>query len=241
MKKLTMHSKKIFVLLVVCFFIFCFAFIGVYSTLTISTTPMKKYTIVIDAGHGGIDGGVVGYSGNIYESDVNLQFALKLGKLFSGHDFNVVYTRQDSGGLYQENAKNKKADDMKKRISIIESCNADIVISLHQNGFVLPNQRGITAFYKSTQSASKDLACVLQERFQDKLNYARKEALVGDYYILNECSAVCVLIECGFLTNPEEEQLLIDEQYQQEVCFQIFTGTIKYLLTQNKLIDAING
>ena len=194
-----------------------------------------KFCVVIDAGHGGIDGGVVGYSKNTCERDVNLQFAYCLNKFFSGLDCNVVFTRKDQNGLYSEKATNKKVDDMKKRIEIINNSNANLVISLHQNGYTLPEQRGIMAYYKNGQQASYHLANTLQQRFKNNIAFARDEALAGDYYILNECNALCVLIECGFLTNPEEEILLNSSEYQNKVCFEIFTGCVQYLVNKGEL------
>lgn len=201
----------------------------------IVSTPLLNYCVVIDAGHGGIDGGVEGYSGENCERDINLQFALKLGELFKAMKVDVVYTRLDNNGLYDENATNKKVDDMNKRIKLIEENNANLVISLHQNGYTSSEQRGISTFYKGGQTASENLAKTLQSRFKQNIEHARSEALEGDYFILNECSALCVLVECGFLTNPEEEQLLVNGEYQDKICFEIFTGCIQYLVAKGDL------
>ena len=198
-------------------------------------SPLLKYCVLIDAGHGGIDCGVEGYSKNTCERDINLQIALKLGHLFEALDCNVVYTRTDQNGLYEESAQNKKVDDMKKRIGLIKKNNPNLVISIHQNGYTLPNQRGIMAYYKIGQEASLNLANTLQNRFIKNLAFARKEALAGDYYILNECDSLCVLIECGFLTNPEEEVLLTQDSYQQKICFEIFTGCVQYLVNTGEI------
>lgn len=222
-------------LLSICFLFICM-FLCVFINPTSQVdTPLLKYTVVIDAGHGGIDGGVIGYSEKTCERDINLDFALKLGALFNGLDCTVVYTRENQNGLYDESAKNKKVDDMKKRIEIINKNNANLVISIHQNGYTLPDQRGIMAYYKTGQEASKNLAQVLQNRFIKNLPYARSEALAGDFFILNECNALCVLIECGFLTNPEEEKLLSSSDYQDKVCFEIFTGCVQYLVNEGEI------
>lgn len=222
-------------ILCVAFLILCFGICAIFLPSNSNATPLKRYVIVIDAGHGGIDGGVVGSNKNVCERDINLQFSLKLGKLYEAMGFEVVYTRTTNNGLYSENAPNKKVDDMKKRIQIIEKCNADLVISLHQNGYTLPDQRGISTFYKIGQQSSKNLADTLQSRFKKNIPYARNQALAGDYFILNECLSSCVLIECGFLTNPEEEKLLQDDEYQKKLCFEIFTGTIAYLVKQGEI------
>ena len=222
-------------ILSVAFLCLCFLFCGIFGNVNNASTPLLKYCIVIDAGHGGIDGGVEGYSKKTNERDINLEFALKLGNLFEAMSVNVIYTRTSTEGLYDPNAKNKKVDDMQKRINIIKNNNANLVISLHQNGYNDPSQRGIMAFYKHGQDASKNLAETLQTRFKNNIEHSRAQALVGDYFILNECDALCVLVECGFLTNPEEEQLLQSEDYQNKICFEIFAGCIQYLVTKGEI------
>ena len=222
-------------ILSICFLCLCLFFCGIFGTTQNASTPLLKYCVVIDAGHGGIDGGVEGYSGKTNERDLNLKFAFKLGKLFEAMNVNVIYTRKDSSGLYDEKATNKKVDDMKKRIALINKSNANLVISLHQNGYNEQSQRGIMAFYKQGQEASKHLAETLQNRFINNIEHSRKQALAGDYYILNECDALCVLVECGFLTNPEEEKLLQSEEHQNKVCFEIFAGCIQYLVTKGEI------
>lgn len=225
----------LFTTLCIIFFITCFSLFIFVNPTKQSSTPLLKYTVVIDAGHGGIDAGVVGYSKSTYERDVNLDFALKLGNLFCGLDCNIVYTRSNQDGLYSADAPNKKVDDMKKRIEIIEKNNANLVVSIHQNGYTLPDQRGIMAYYKIGQEASENLSKTLQKRFLNNILYARSEALAGDFYILNETNSLCVLIECGFLTNPEEEVLLNTPEYQDKVCFEIFTGCVQYLVNKGEI------
>lgn len=227
--KILTISKKLLVIIIVSVLIACI-FSGVYFYTKSVSTPMAQYTVVIDAGHGGIDGGVIGASGNTKESDVNLAYSLCLGEYFSGLNFNVVYTRKDDNGLYSEFATNKKVDDMKKREKIIKEAKADLVISLHQNGFTLPDQRGITAFYKIGDDRSKNLADCIQQRFKNKIEYARGEALAGDYFILNCSNTLSVLIECGFLTNPEEEILLKDVNYMNKICHEIFCACVVYFI-----------
>ena len=197
--------------------------------------PIYGYTIVIDAGHGGIDSGVLGYSGKTLESDLNLEYALCLEQYFKSLNINVVQTRTTKDGLYSSFSTNKKLDDMKKRAEIINSANADIVISIHQNGYILPNQRGICAFFNPEISTSQDLAKSMQEVFQENIEYARREALAGDYFILNCTNRTSVLVECGFLTSPEDEALLIQDSYKQKICYNIFSGVIKYLIQNSKL------
>ncbi|MBQ8748871.1 MAG: N-acetylmuramoyl-L-alanine amidase [Clostridia bacterium] len=237
MKKLSFIAikKKSLLIFLVAFLCVCLFSVGIYYTSKSVSVPITEYVVVIDAGHGGIDGGVVGASGESKESDINLAYSLCLGAYFEGLNFKVVYTRQDDNGLYSEFATNKKVDDMKKREQIINSAKPDLVISMHQNGFTLPDQRGITAFYKIGHEESKALADCIQERFQKKIEYARAEALPGDYFILNCTNTLSVLIECGFLTNPDEEVLLQDVDYMNKVCHEIFSACVMYFIDSHKL------
>lgn len=229
-------SKKLISIILLCVLVLSVFSVGLFTLKDKSvSTPITQYTVVIDAGHGGIDGGVVGASGETKESDVNLAYSLCLGAYFEGLNFNVVYTRKDDNGLYSEFAKNKKVDDMKKREKIINNAKADLVISMHQNGFTLPDQRGITAFYKINHESSKQLADCIQDRFKCKIEHARKEALAGDYFILNCSNTTSVLIECGFLTNPEEEVLLKQSDYMNKVCHEIFSACVMFFVENKKM------
>lgn len=226
--------KRNYIITFILFFIVLLCSTIGYFALDASS-PKYSYTIVIDAGHGGIDGGVVGYSGETFESDLTLKYAKCLASYFSSIEVNVVQTRTTKDGLYSSLASNKKQDDMKKRQEIIFSARPNLVISLHMNGYVLPSQRGIMAYYKQSNEQSKILAQTLQQRFLTALPHARKEALEGDYFILNCSNYTSVLIECGFLTNEEEEKLLITDDYMHKVCFEIFSATFSYLVENAKI------
>ena len=223
-------KRNILVLLLCLIFLFSIT-VGVYINNASTVTPVYDYVIVIDAGHGGIDGGVVGASGQTKESDINLEYALCLATYFNSMNCKVVQTRTTQDGLYSMFSTNKKMDDMKKREEIINNAEPDIVISIHQNGFVLENQRGIGTFFNPNVEGSQELAEFMQSRFQATFEYARVSALAGDYFILNCSPYNSVLVECGFLTNPEEEILLNTEEHKLKVCYQIFCSIIGYLIT----------
>lgn len=209
--------------------------VGVVVVSANTVAPIVEYVIVIDAGHGGVDGGVVGASGLTCEREINLEYAQCLASYFEAMNCKVVMTRTNSNGLYDAFSTNRKKDDMLKRQEIINNVNPDIVISLHQNGYVLPNQRGIGTFFNPENSASEELANYIQQRFIEKIDYARELALSGDYFILNCTPYTSVLIECGFLTNPEEEILLQQEVYKETVCYEIFCAVIGYLVVEKNL------
>lgn len=226
--------KKNYVITFILFLVVLFTCTVGYFITEKADSPRYSYTVVIDAGHGGVDGGVVGFNGNVKESDLVLEYAKCLGEYFNSLEINVVQTRTTKEGLYSSLARNKKQDDMKKRQEIIFKARPDIVISLHMNGYVLSSQRGITAFFNASNESGKVLAMTMQDRFKQTIDHARSEALSGDYFILNCTNFTSVLIECGFLTNEEEEQLLITNEYKEKVCFAIFSATLSYLIENAK-------
>lgn len=191
-------------------------------------SPKAKYTVVIDAGHGGIDGGCVGATTGINEASLNLDYAKCLKEKMEGFGFKVIMTRTTESGLYNPLATNKKRDDMKKRKSIIENANADFVISIHMNSYS-SSSHGAQVFYGKDDQPSKLLATNIQKHFVKNLQDARDEIKVGDYFMLNEIKSPSVLIECGYLSNPKEEALLVTEQYKNEVCYSILLGVLEYL------------
>lgn len=179
-------------------------------------------TIVIDAGHGGIDGGVEGANGSI-EAEINLAVAKSLKHFFVRAGYDVVMTRENDDGLYGMSAKNKKARDMQARKEKIEAANADLMISVHQNSYPLSSVRGAQVFYKASDEKSRDMARLVQEGMNANLGGDRTEK-EGDYYVLNCTSVPSILVECGFLSCPEEEKLLVTATYQEKVAFTVFSA-----------------
>lgn len=198
------------------------------SPNTFTSSPNYKYTVVIDAGHGGIDSGSIGVSGKD-ENYINLQYALCLEKIMSQFNIKTVMTRINLNGLYSQFAENKKLDDMEKRREIVKNSNADIVLSIHMNSFVLSSCNGSQVFFCKDNIPSETLAKSIQSVFKQVLPNARDEALVGDYYMLNEFEIPSVIIECGYISNEEEEKLLLTENYMNLVCSSIFLGVVKFL------------
>lgn len=179
-------------------------------------------TIVIDAGHGGIDGGVEGVGGSV-EAEINLAIAKSLKHFFVRAGYDVVMTRENSDGLYGLSAKNKKARDMAARKEKIEAANADLVISVHQNSYPLASVKGAQVFYKTDDEVSLEIAGSVQKNMNADLGSDRV-AKAGDYYVLNCTSTPSILVECGFLSCPEEERKLVTPTYQEKVAFSVFSA-----------------
>lgn len=204
----------------------CGAAAGAFS----SFTPLAaERTVVIDAGHGGVDAGVLGVNTKTKESDVNLAIAQKLRGYFADAGFNVVMTRNTNAGLYGSPAKGFKMRDMKKRKEIIENSAADVVISIHQNLCPIPSRRGGTVFFDKNSECGKALAGYIQSSINGMAECVRKnEALAGDYYMLKCTQSPSVIVECGFLSNADDEALLISEEYQKKIAYAIFKGAVGY-------------
>lgn len=215
-------------------FLICIVVLGlVISTIvnlkTVNIRPEANYTVVIDAGHGGIDGGSVGKVTKVTESSLNLAFAKNLQQQLKEMNISSVLTREDENGLYDSSAKNLKRSDMKKRQDIITSFQPKIVVSLHMNSFPLTSSRGAQTFYKKGNEQGKILADNIQKQLSAMVENTGVSGKVGDYYIVNCTDIPSVLIECGFLSNPEEEFLLQDKNYQNKLCYKIMCGIISFL------------
>ena len=226
MKSLILKKKSILIFL--CVFLFLASAL-IYSFATNQTfRPISSKTIVIDAGHGGIDGGAVGKYTGIEEKELNLIYAKTLKRICEEFGFRVVMTRKDDNGLYSPLAKNKKKSEMQKRENIILKSNPDLVISIHMNSFPQESCRGAQVFYADGNEGGEMLAQKIQESLHSKIGYAKKTSKVGDYYVLNCAKCAGVLIECGFLSNREEEVLLQNEGYINKFCYQVFCGILQF-------------
>ncbi len=197
--------------------------------------PYSGSIVVIDAGHGGKDPGKVGVAGTL-EKDINLEIALLLKESLEEDGITVVLTRHDDSGLYDENSSNKKMQDMRGRLSIIEESKADLVVSIHQNSFGDASVQGPQVFYyENSVNGAKAAECV-QNALNEELEIVkpRVQKENDNYYLLTKCSKVMIIAECGFLSNPAEEALLKDKDYQQRIADAIQKGICTYLDSQRE-------
>ena len=190
---------------------------------------VKEYRIVVDAGHGGFDSGKVGI-GNILEKEINLAIARKVQENLEAAGIEVVMTRESDQGLYDENEENKKQQDMKKRCAMINESGADLAVSIHQNSYTEEYVCGPQVFYYETSQKGKELAQILQETLNEKLDIARPRKIKADntYYILKKTQIPTVIAECGFLSNTEEAEKLTSEEYQEQVAEAVCEGILQY-------------
>ena len=159
MKFLTIKKRTL--LIVLASIILICSMVGVCAA-SATSSPKPEYTIVIDAGHGGRDGGAIGKNTGVTESELNLMYAKELQSLCEDYGIGVVMTRSDMNGLYDESATNKKKSEMERRKSIINGSGADIMISLHMNAFPLPSSNGAYVFYAKGSEQGLNLAKSVQ-------------------------------------------------------------------------------
>lgn len=194
-----------------------------------AASPSDRFTVVIDAGHGGIDGGVSGITTGVKESELNLDIARKLKTKFDKSGAKTVMTRKTEAGLYGIYSKGFKRRDMQKRKQITLNAKADVFVSIHLNYYSSPLRRGAQVFYKIDEEKSKSLADIVQAELNEGKECERDyTALAGDYYVLNEADCAAILCECGFLSNAEDEKLLLTDEYRAEIAEKIFNGIEKY-------------
>lgn len=215
-------------------FCICFLIAWIYHVQhqEMSTTfalPTAYHVVVIDPGHGGIDPGKVGEQG-WDEKDINLQIALILQQYLEQSGASVWMTRTEDRGLYKENDTNKKRADLKKRVQMINDLDADIAISIHQNSFSQKQYKGAQVFYYTSSEEGKYLAELIQQELISFVDPSNNRAIKANdsYYLLKQSLRPTVIVECGFLSNPEEERKLNDEKYQQKIAWGIYMGIMKY-------------
>lgn len=193
----------------------------------------KQWTIVIDAGHGGNDPGKIGVN-KAKEKDVNLSIAKKLKKLLEKQDVKVVMVREEDTGLYTDGSNSKKVEDMRNRCALIDEANPVCTVSIHQNSYHEGSIKGAQVFYYEHSADGKEIAECLQEHMiqgLDKTNHRQAKAN-DSYYLLRKTKNPTVIVECGFLSNWEEAELLVTDKYQKKVAQAICDGIMEYLESQ---------
>ena len=212
-----------------------FTFMANSSADGVMTKPVLKQTVIIDAGHGGDDGGAIGIDGTV-EKDINLDIALKLEKLLKFYGFDVIMTRTEDimtcdDGL--DSLRKRKVSDIHNRFDVLEKNPDAVFISIHQNKFEDNSQHGTQVFYSGNNDESKLLAESIQKSIvsvlqPDNSRVVKKSG--SGIYLLYHAKLPAVLVECGFISNHAEVKKLNDENYRMKIAFLIADGLIKYLM-----------
>ena len=187
--------------------------------------------IVLDAGHGGEDGGAVSSSG-VVESDINLQFTEKLKDILSLNGYKIVMTREDNSDLadkYIETISGRKKSDMHRRLDIYNSHIQNVAISIHQNIFPADSCKGTQVFYSTQTQSGKVLADNITDTVKKYLqpeNQRLSKPTSGSIFLLDNAKIPAVIVECGFLSNSEELKQLCDQDYQKKFSYCVFLGLL---------------
>lgn len=202
------------------------------QTVPTSSLPISNHVVILDAGHGLPDGGAVAEDGT-YESTINLSIVEKLQKLLESSSCTVILTRSDEDGIYEMDAdtiRKKKISDMKNRVEIGNHSDAEIFVSIHLNKIPSTKYSGWQTFYKKENENSLKLANSIQEN----LNYAiqkenkRVPEKVPNIYLAKNLDIPFTIVECGFLSNSAECDLLKTDNYQEVLAWGIYTGIMDY-------------
>jgi len=204
------------------------------DTKETAAVPGFGKRIIIDAGHGEPDGGAVGNHG-VLEKDLNLAISRYLQGYLEQGGVEVILTRSDDSGIYDAENKTirqKKRSDLKNRENLIKNSEADLFVSIHMNKFSDSKYSGPQVFFSANHKDSKPLAEQIQQEMIAVLKPPSERTVKQagkEIYLMQKAKIPAVLIECGFLSNDREEQLLMNEEYQKKAAWAIYCGIIKYL------------
>lgn len=184
------------------------------------------------APHGNPDGGAVGANGTV-EKDINFAIVQKLREVLESKGVNVILTREDDSGLQDESAdtiRKMKVSDMKRRLEIMEKSNADLFISIHMNSFGDKNVHGLHIFYDKSHPEVENLAEQIKNNIGDVTGAQTHTVKTADedLFLMKNPPIPAILVECGFLSNPEEEKKLCEEEYQAKIAWAIASSLENY-------------
>ena len=190
----------------------------------------EKKTVVVDPGHGGMDPGKIGIN-DVEEKEINLEISLMLRDKLEKQGIQVVMTRETDQGLYDEDSSNKKVQDLQRRVELIHEEQPVCVVSIHQNSYPDASVKGAQVFYYEDSTEGKKLAEELQNALIAQVDPENHRQAKGNttYYLLERTDVPLVICECGFLSNPEEAELLTDQAYQETLTDAIVSGILEYL------------
>ena len=231
MKKDKITYVLIFALFAVYVLLIIIAFYNIDNFAAVNASTTDNVTIVLDAGHGGEDGGAV--ANGVVEKDINLSITNKLGELFKSAGFNVVTTREKDSMLNAEGntLRERKVSDMRNRLALFNSNEKNIVISIHQNKFTQEKYNGSQIFYSPNNENSQKLSEAIRNNIVKLIqpdNTRECKKATNDIYLLYNASVPSVIVECGFISNYEESLKLQDNNYQNKISFAVFSGFLEY-------------
>lgn len=236
---LLQRKRIMFVLLAIFISIFSYLLGSshMYETIQTVSLPVTGKTVILDAGHGGEDQGAQSASGAT-EAQTNLKITLKVQKLLEQSGCNVILTRSDDNAIYdidKQTLRQKKISDIKNRVKIGNESSADIFVSIHLNKIPQSQYSGWQTFFKNGNKQGEKLATCLQNNLNEAIQRENKRVplKIDNVYIIKHVEIPTSIVECGFLSNQEEEKQLLQDEYQDKLAWGIYTGIIDYFYGAN--------
>lgn len=232
-------SRKRISIMLCCILMGIFAFFYSYQvteeeteSLQVVATPVSGKVVILDAGHGVPDEGAQSSNGTT-EAETNLKITLKVQNLLEQTGCTVILTRSDENAIYDldsKTLKQKKISDIRNRVKIGNSSSADIFVSIHLNKIPQQQYYGWQCFYQSKNEQSQKLAKQLQSNLNEAIQKENKRVAMklDNVYIVKHVEIPLSIVECGFLSNPEEEKQLLEDEYQNKLAWGIYNGIIDY-------------
>lgn len=233
MKVINLKLKSILLIILVLILVCIFLLYKkeIMSVVKVNATPITSKVIVLDAGHGVPDYGTQSKSGTT-EQEINLAVVLKLQSLIEQSGAKVILTRSDNNGIYEVDKisiRDKKVSDMKNRVYIGNNSNANLYVSIHMNYYEQEKYSGWQVFYQRKNEKSKNLANFIQESLNENINKNSRIIMpIKGAYIMDKINIPAVIVECGFLSNAEDERKLKTDEYQNTLAWGIYIGLQKY-------------
>lgn len=230
------NAAAIIVVFCICAGVILYAGNRLEETVSVSAVPHNDTVIVLDAGHGGMDGGCSTADGKT-EKGINLNILLSVRDMARFFGYNVDATRTKDISIHDSGVtgiRNQKVSDMENRLELFNKYPDCVCVSIHQNTFSDPKYSGAQMFYSDKNEESERLASIMQSKFVENLqpDNERETKLCGDeLYLCYFCNNPAVMVECGFLSNEAEAAKLTDEAYQKQVAFTVFSGINEFVTT----------
>ena len=217
--------------------VLCLSFIPIIKGKYSEGKTQQSFTVILDAGHGGKDGGASSASG-IIEKDVVLSVTKKVEDYLKMQGINVILTRDGDYDLASPEAKKRKTEDLSKRVHIMNSQENGLVVSIHANAITNSTWTGAQTFYDPKKLENKKLATAIMNSMKTNLATTTREAKsISSLFILKNSEVPSTLVEIGFLSNPEEAEKLNTQAYQQEIAYAIYEGILYYLDNPDMVVE----